>query len=363
MYYNSTENRKRTIAEAVLMIKPVDFCFNAETAVDNEFQNDVQLSQTELTTKVLREFDGLVSNLREAGVDVLVFDKTEYPELKDIITPDAVFPNNWISTDANNLLYTYNMYTSNRKNEKKALPHIEKLILNNGYTFKGIIQVGSNVPELKDEILEGTGSMIIDRQNNTIYACRSLRTCDSAFQNYLELTGYNGIIFDARSRAGTPFYHTNMIMCVGQEFISICLDSIVEDQREAVLAQLKASGKEIIDLTLEQVEKHCLGNVLEVRSKTTGENIITMSERAFKALTPEQKAKFEKYGKIVSSNIDTIEEVGGGSVRCMQCEIYLKKKDDTVTRSSPRTQELVSPANLVQKIETNTNEELVSPAY
>ena len=177
--------------------------------------------------------------------------------------------------------------------------------------------------------------MIIDRSTNTVFACRSLRTCDKAFSTFLDLSGYRGVLFDTKSSTGTPFYHTNMIMSIGQEFIAICLDAINnEEHRATVLKYLKDSGKEIIELTLEQVEKFCCGNILEVRSKTTGSNVIVMSERAYKGFTSEQKSKLEKYGKILYSDINLLEEIGGGSARCMLCEIFLKKKTRSPTTIS-----------------------------
>jgi hypothetical protein len=287
----------------------------------------LQIPKDELRGQVIKEFENLVEKIREAGVEVIVVDKEQHAELSDVFTPDAVFPNNWISSEPTGLMYTFPMYAPNRRAEKKALPVIEKLLIDNGFDIKGLIQVGSDMSTDRERFLEGTGSMIIDRANNVVYACRAMRTCDKAFKTFLELSGYRGIMFDTKSSNGVPFYHTNMIMSVGQDFIAICLEAINDDkQRAKVEAHLKASGKEIIELSLEQVEKYCCGNILEVRSKTTRSNVIVMSERAYKGFTTEQKAKFEKYGKIVYSNIDLLEQVGGGSTRCMQCEIFLPKR-------------------------------------
>jgi len=288
--YISSKSRRGAIAETVMMVKPVDFCYNEETAGDNEFMKSVQISKDELRSRALKEFNGLVEKLSEAGVEVLVVDKSEHPELKDTFVPDAVFPNNWISSEPNGILYTYPMYAPNRRAEKKALPVVEKMLLEKDFKIKGIIQVGSDLSTAENRFLEGTGSMIIDRTNNTVYACRSMRTCDKAFSTFLELSGYRGVLFDTKSSTGTPFYHTNMILSIGQKFIAICLDAINnEEQRATVVKHFKESGKEIIELTLEQVEKYCCGNILEVRSKTTGSNVIVMSERAYKGFTSEQK--------------------------------------------------------------------------
>jgi len=319
---------KLATAETVLMVKPVDFCFNEEAAGDNEFMKRLQIPKDELTSQVLKEFDTLVGKLRDAGVEVLVVDKTQNDELKDVFTPDAVFPNNWISTEPEGLVYTFPMFAPSRREEKKALPVVEKLFIQGGFELKGITQIGSDLSTEPDRFLEGTGSMIIDRANKIAYACRSMRTCDRIFNTFCELSGYKGVIFDAKSSTGTAFYHTNMIMSIGEKFIAICLDSIVDEKQKATVCEnLKASGKEIIELTLEQVEKHCCGNILEVRSRTTKENLIVMSESAFKGFTTEQKAKLEKHGKIIHSNIDLLEQIGGGSVRCMLCEVFLPKKN------------------------------------
>lgn len=324
-----TDSRdSKLIAEAVLMIRPVDFCFNEDAAGDNEFMKRIEISKDELKGRVLKEFSTLVDKLKDAGVEVLVVDKTQHDELKDVFTPDAVFPNNWVSTEPNGIVYTFPMFAPSRREEKKALPVVEKLLIQSGFNIKGIIQVGSDQSTDPDRFLEGTGSMIIDRATKTAYACRSMRTCDKVFNTFLELSGYKGVIFDAKSSTGTAFYHTNMIMSIGEKFIAICLDSVADEKERAIVVEnLKASGKEIIELSLEQVEKHCCGNILEIRSRTTKENLIVMSETAYKGFTTEQKSKLEKYGKIINSNIDMLEQIGGGSVRCMLAEVFLPKKN------------------------------------
>jgi hypothetical protein len=311
------------VPNTVLMLRPIDFEFNEQTAGDNEFQHKI-LEDT-VTQKAIREFDTFVEKLKAKGVNILVHDKTEYPELVKNKTPDSCFPNNWISTDTNGLIVLYPMYAPNRRLEKLALPAIEKLFVDNGYQVKGHYYIGTMCKS--DVYLEGTGSMIIDRQNRTIYAAKSLRTDGELFQEYCDTIGYKAVAFDTESTNGKPYYHTNMIMCIGDGFILIASEGIKSSERAGVMDIINKSGKELIEVSREQAEKGCCGNILQVKSASDpSKKFIVMSERAFKGFTEEQKKKLEKHGEILHSNIDTIEEIGGGSARCMMCEVFLQKQ-------------------------------------
>lgn len=311
------------VPNTVLMFKPIDFVFNEQTAGDNEFQHKSE--DNAVTTKAIKEFDTFVEKLRAKGVNVLVHDKSECPELMKNKTPDSCFPNNWISTDVSGLIVNYPMYAPNRRLEKLAMPAIEKLLNDNGYFQKGIYYMATK-GKSGEAFLEGTGSMIIDRHNKTIYGAKSLRTDGALFQEYCDTIGYKAVAFDTESTNGKPYYHTNMIMCIGDGFILIATEGIKSTDRAAVVEIMNKSGKEIIEVSREQAEKACCGNILQVKSVADpSKKFIVMSERAFKGFNDDQRKKLEKHGEILHSNIDTIEEIGGGSTRCMMCEIFLPK--------------------------------------
>jgi len=203
-------------------------------------------------------------------------------------------------------------------------------LLDDGYRITGTYHLGTT--DQNEKFLEGTGSMIIDRQEKVIYGAKSLRTDDHAFKEFCETLGYKGISFDTESSNGKPYYHTNMIMCIGDTFVVICSEGIKAADRQNVLNNLKKFKREIIEITKEQADKHCCGNILQVKSATDAtKKYIVMSEKAFKGFTEDQKKKLQKHGEIIYSNIDTIEDIGGGSARCMMCEVYLPKKE-TVTQ-------------------------------
>jgi len=312
------------VPSSFLMVRPIDFKFNEQTAGDNEFQSKIDAEASVITARVLKEFDNFVEILRSKGINIVVHDKSHYKELAPHKTPDAVFPNNWISTETNGFLFTYPMYAPNRRLEKLAFPFIEKQLVEEKFIIKGTVCLGTT--EQEQNFLEGTGCMIFDRQNRVIYGAKSLRMEDGAFQEYCKLLGYEGVSFDTESTNGKPYYHTNMIMCIGDTYVIIAKDGIKDSDRERVMEKLQKSGKEIIVITREQAEKGCCGNALQAKSEKNGKKFTVMSERAFKAFSEDQRKQVEKHDDILYANIDTIEEIGGGSARCMMCEIYLQKK-------------------------------------
>ena len=320
----STENN--LISSTLIMVRPIDFAFNEETAEDNEFQKKPECNQEMITINALKEFDNLVEKLKLKGINVLVHDKSKYIELTKYKTPDSCFPNNWISNEPNGYIFTYPLYAPNRRLERLAFSYIEKQLLEDGFEIKGTFNIGTSNQDNK--FLEGTGSMIFDRQNKIIYAAKSLRTNEDTFNEFLSVTGYEGISFETCSTIGKQYYHTNMILCIGDSFVIICKDAIVKDDQQKVMDKLNNSGKEILEISREQAEKFCCGNVLQVRSdKDKIKRYIVMSENAFNGYTAEQKEILKKYGEIIYSDIQTIEQIGGGSVRCMLCEVYLPKNN------------------------------------
>ena len=295
----------------ILMIRPVNFGFNEETAESNAFQNR-EAKDDDANTKAQQEFDGMVSALCANGVDVTVIDDT--PEQ---YTPDSIFPNNWVSFHADGEVYLYPMQAENRRLERR-----EDIIakLEDRFSVKHVIDLSRF--EQENKFLEGTGSMVPDRENKIAYACISPRTDRDVLDLFCEHAGYRPVTFDAVDEKGQAIYHTNVLMCVGTGFAVICLDSIPNpDEKLVVKESLSLTKKEIIDISFGQMN-HFAGNMLEVKN-SAGDTLIVMSQSAFDALLDEQKQILKKYGKLVHADIGTIETLGGGSARCMMAEVHL----------------------------------------
>ena len=294
----------------ILMIRPVNFGFNEETAESNAFQQHDK-SQDSVQEKALTEFNNFVTVLKANGVDVIVMDDTPEP-----YTPDSIFPNNWVSFHASGDIFLYPMQAENRRLERR-----EDIIseLEDNFNVKHIIDLSRF--EAEDKFLEGTGSMVLDRENKIAYACLSPRTNHEVLNLFCEQAGYKAISFDAVDEKGKAIYHTNVLMCVGSSFAVICLDSTNPHEKVVVKGSLQSTHKEIIEISFDQMN-HFAGNMLEVRN-SDGQNLIVMSKAAHDALTAEQKTALEKYGKLIYSDISTIETNGGGSARCMMAEVHL----------------------------------------
>ena len=295
----------------ILMIRPVNFGFNEETAGSNAFQNR-EAKDDDANRKAQQEFDGMVSALCANGVDVTVIDDT--PEQ---YTPDSIFPNNWVSFHADGEVYLYPMQAENRRLERR-----EDIIakLEDRFSVKHVIDLSRF--EQENKFLEGTGSMVPDRENKIAYACISPRTDRDVLDLFCEHAGYRPVTFDAVDEKGQAIYHTNVLMCVGTGFAVICLDSIPNpDEKLVVKESLSLTKKEIIDISFGQMN-HFAGNMLEVKN-SAGDTLIVMSQSAFDALLDEQKQILKKYGKLVHADIGTIETLGGGSARCMMAEVHL----------------------------------------
>lgn len=307
------------LTNTVLMVRPVDFAFNEQTATDNEFQHNPE--QQNVNELALKEFENAVQLLKQAGVNVLVLEKNNRPDATK--TPDAVFPNNWISTEPNGTVVIYPMYAPNRRAEALRWPDVETLFLDNALIINGLFYLsGTNNSR---PILEGTGSMVIDRINKVVYASRSIRTEEVQVNNFAKMLGYEKVVvFDAISSTGKEFYHTNVVMSIGDKFAVICAEAIPEQERANVLAEL-AKYRKVIEISLEQTEKNFCGNIIQLATKNGG-SVIVMSESAFNGFSAQQKQDMEKYGKLLPLPIPTIEYVGGGSARCMIAEVFLPQK-------------------------------------
>ncbi len=307
-------------ADTILMVRPYDFGFNEETGVDNEFQKRLELSEQEINTRANAEFQTMVDRLRAEGVTVLILEKPDRPYPK---TPDAIFPNNWFSTEHDGTLITYPMAAMNRRYERRP-EDVEKLLKANGYTIRNVIHVG----ELDEttRFLEGTGSMIIDHRAEVVYAARSQRCHPDQFDNFIRLRFYEqGIMFDTKSSQGNPIYHTNVMMSIGETYAVVCLDCIAKDaDRKRVLKSLE-SHFEVIEISMDQMENHFCGNILQVRS-AGGRPLIVMSASAYDGFTADQIRRLESHGRILPMDLTIIETIGGGSARCMMAEIFSERK-------------------------------------
>ena len=297
----------------ILMIRPVRFEYNAQTAVNNSFQ----LSSADKTValKAMKEFDAFVAELRKHKIDVTVVEDTPLPH-----TPDSVFPNNWISFHEEGTICLYPMFADNRRAERKE--HVLEAI-NRKFIIKNRIDFSKY--EFENIFLEGTGSMVLDRVNKIAYACLSQRTDKKLLALFAEKFNYKIISFISVDEKSQPIYHTNVMMCVAEEYVVICLDSIPDlNEKEKVVETIKKSGKEMIEISFSQIN-HFAGNMLQVKNSDQ-EKLLVMSTQAFKSLTVEQLQLLESFNKIVHSEISTIETNGGGSARCMMAEIFLPLK-------------------------------------
>lgn len=294
----------------ILMIQPVNFGYNAETAVNNAFQvagNDAGAQE-----KAAEEFQQFVTVLRKNGVDVTVVKDTPEP-----YTPDSIFPNNWVSFHSDGTVMLYPMYAMNRRLERKQ--HVLDTIKNK---FNITRQVDLSGYESENIFLEGTGSMVLDRDNKIAYACLSPRTEKKVLDDFCNKAGYKPIAFISVDENGKEIYHTNVMMCVADKYVVICLGSIRDKkEKQLVTDTINKSGKSIIDISYHQMN-HFAGNMLQVENNE-GEKLLVMSSQAYQSLTKEQVSELEKYNKIVHSSLTTIETNGGGSARCMMAEIHL----------------------------------------
>jgi hypothetical protein len=292
------------------MIRPVNFGFNEQTAGNNAFQ--VRNSDINTQEKALREFDNLVNTLQQKGIDVTVINDTPEPH-----TPDSIFPNNWISFHNNGAIVLYPMYAENRRLERKPaiLNQIRKK-----FSIDKAIDLSAH--EKEEKYLEGTGSMVLDRDNKIAYACISPRTDKALLEKFCEEMNYEAVPFNAYDKNGKAIYHTNVMMCVGDKFVVICLESISDSkEKEVVIEAIKGSSKEIIEIDPEQMN-HFAGNMLQVQNGE-GRKFLVMSLRAFSSLTEKQVKMLEQYNEIIHAPLDAIEKNGGGSARCMIAEVFL----------------------------------------
>jgi hypothetical protein len=308
---------KQTAAD-VMMVRPVAFAGNPQTQASNSFQQrDSGAVEAANQAAALREFHALAAALQRAGVNVHVFDDTPEPH-----TPDSIFPNNWVSFHADGSVVLYPMLAENRRLERR-LDLLEALSVKHRFHTARVIDLTHH--ESTGVYLEGTGSLVLDRLHRIAYACVSPRTDLDVLGDFAQQLDYDIVAFEAHDAAGAAIYHTNVLMSVGERFAAVCLDAIREDERAGVLDQLRATGRVVVELTLQQMASFA-GNMLELGSSRTG-SVVAMSTQALDALTAGQRTALEaNAGPIVAVPIPTIEKLGGGSVRCMLAEVHLPRK-------------------------------------
>lgn len=308
--------QERQTTDTVLMIRPARFRSNPLTAASNAFQQaDPGHDAAAAQRLAEQEFEALAGALKEAGVNVIIYADTLSPD-----KPDAVFPNNWLSTHADGSVVLYPMQATNRRIERRP-EIVADLAAANGFTVGSTIDLSD--AESRGEFLEGTGSMVLDRVNRLAYACLSPRTHRAALQRWCARFGYEAVTFSAVSN-GQPIYHTNVMMSVGARLAVVCLSSIESaDEREQVRARLEATHHEIVDITPAQMNAFA-GNMLELASADGG-SVFVMSQRAYDSLDDAQRSRIAGHSKVVSVPVGTIEDHAGGGVRCMLAEIFLPR--------------------------------------
>lgn len=297
----------------LLMIKPVRFDFNDETAVNNRFQ--VRSTGLAIQEKALAEFEAFIETLQKNGIDVTMIEDSTDPH-----TPDSVFPNNWISFHEDGTLILYPMFAENRRLERKqtVIDAIHR-------RFRVAKTIDLSDYENGQLFLEGTGSMVLDRDKRIAYACLSSRTDKSILQQFCDQAGYQPLSFSAVDANDQPIYHTNVMMCVADQYVVICLESIKDNVEKArVSNSILQSGKQIIEISYDQMNRFA-GNMLQVHNDE-GNIFLVMSSQAYRSLTEKQLKKLETFNPIIHSDISTIEANGGGSARCMMAEVFLPLK-------------------------------------
>ena len=306
------------ITNTLLMIRPVAYRMNEQTAINNYFQKNLNLSDVVINTKAQKEFDVFVIKLRAVGVAVIVED-----DILEMETPDSIFPNNWVSFHENGDVGLYPMFAENRRRERREdiLIRLEK----EGFIINGLIDYTS--AEQEGLFLEGTGSLILDRVNRKAYCALSPRADEDLVIEFCEDFEYDPIIFTANQTIKgqrLPIYHTNVLMALGEDIAVICLDSIDNKSEKKMLIQnLKEDGKEVVKISESQMQQFA-GNMLQVKG-ANDHNFMIMSSAAYHSLISEQIMSIEKNSTIIHSDLNTIETCGGGSARCMMAEIFLPK--------------------------------------
>jgi hypothetical protein len=302
------------LTDKLIMIRPKHFSFNPETAVNNKFQKrSTHLEEKQIRNQGIQEFDRMVIELQNHHIGVVVYDDGHSG------SPDAVFPNNWITTHDDGSVYTFPLYSPMRRKERREdilASLAENHFISNRYCLEYF--------EIQNQFLEGTGSMILDREYKIAYACLSPRTDVRVLHKFSLLSGFKIIHFKAKDLEGHDIYHTNVLMTLGLDFSIICMDAVENENRDLLERSFVETGKELIQITFDQMSKFA-GNMLEVKN-VLGKRYLVLSRTAFDSLTQTQIATLRQRTEFIIVTIPTIESIGGGSARCMIVENFLPPK-------------------------------------
>ena len=309
----------KQITNNILMIRPVSFRMNEETAINNYYQKVVDtLTPETVQFKALQEFDAFVEKLKDKGVNVIVINDS-----KETDTPDSIFPNNWVSFHQNGDVGLYPMFAENRRLERRE--DVLEALESQGFEIENVIDY--TAAEEASVFLEGTGSLLLDRVNQKAYCALSPRADEDLFIEFCEDFEYTPVPFIANQTVNgerLPIYHTNVMMCLAEDFAVVCLDCIDDKkERKNLLSHLKEDGKCVIAISESQVTNFA-GNMLQVLGENN-KRYLVMSKSAYESLSKQQVTDIEKYCEIIYSSLDTIEACGGGSARCMMAEVFLPK--------------------------------------
>lgn len=297
------------------MVRPEQFGFNPQTAESNTFQTDEITNDTsEIRKSAIAQFDQFVEQLRSHGIHVLVFHSPRHKKL-----PDAVFPNNWVTFHEDGRVVLYPMLAENRRLERR-LDIIDRI----GEQFEIREIIDLSVEETNNLALEGSGSLVFDHVNMVAYANESSRTNRKLFYRICDMFGYKGVFFNAVDQEGADIFHTNVMMMIGEGYSVICKDAIEKSQQDAVIKSLTNFKLEIIEITMKQMSEFA-GNMIQLQNDS-GRKFLVMSDSAYFTLRDDQKEKLLKYNEIIHADVSTIENIGGGSARCMIAGIHLKRK-------------------------------------
>lgn len=316
---NRLDNAQQAhLTHSVIMVRPIDFAFNEQTGLDNEFQHRPTASeQGSITQKVMLEFELSVQVLQNLGIEVLTLEKQH----TDKLLPDAVFPNNWFSTRSNGQIFIYPMKTENRQNEVQ-IPQLKTLVNSAGYEVSEIVDLRTQFPVAT--ALEGTGSLIFHHPSNRLFAAVSERCQQHALTVYAENFGYQLVEFNTTSANGAPIYHTNVLMSCGDNFAVITEPVISEGDKKKVMQNLSECVDDIITISEEQMSLNFCGNILQLND-VRGQPVIALSKSAYQGFSTAQRKILERHGSLAICEIPTIERIGGGSTRCMLAENFLTK--------------------------------------
>ena len=298
------------------MIRPANFGFNVQTAYSNAFQSPAEdLSPEAIAARAIHEFDGAVKKLRDQGIHVHVVEDSPQP-----VKPDAIFPNNWFTTHLDGTLVTYPLQSPNRRTEVR-----DEIISEIQARFFCERTLTLEQDAGPDEFLEGTGSLILDRPQRIAYACRSVRTHDSLIDRFCDYLDYRPFVFDAIDESGTPIYHTNVALSIGEQWAVVCLQAIPDaTQRESLRSSLEQSNREVIDISLDQVSGFA-ANVLQLK-RDDDRPLVVMSSTALEQFGTKNLDVLQRSSELLAIDIPTIETYGGGGIRCMMAEIFLKPR-------------------------------------